>query len=139
MHVPGPEIPPDCVERFVSVANEAVQDGHHWLRLELSRWPNQSSLISTPISKEERSVCHLATKITWPIILFDCFFSFTVFKSITAWVLRFIKNAHPSYTCESCPHLTVLELVITGNYWISIAQIFDIIHDTTTEKSVLMQ
>ena len=53
---------------------------------------------------------------------FDRFSTFTKLKWITAWVLRFVKNAHPSSTSESCPHLTVTELISAENYWISIVQ-----------------
>jgi hypothetical protein len=86
-------------------------------------WPDQLNLSSTTVPEEERNVCHLATATTAQLIIpFDRFSTFTKLKRITAWVLRFVKNARPSSTSESCPYLTVTELISAENYWISIVQ-----------------
>ena len=127
-HIPGPENPADCASRGLFPSqlkqHELWWDGPPWLKSESSMWPDQLNLSSTTVPEEERNVCHLATATTAQLIIpFDRFsYIFTKLKRITAWVLRFVKNARPSSTSESCPHLTVTELISAENYWISIVQ-----------------
>ena len=124
-HVPGPENPADCASRGLFPSqlkgHELWWNGPHWLKLDSTMWPDQSSLSSRIIPEEERNVCHLATTTT-TIQPFDRFSSFYTLKRVTAWVLRFIKNARRSAPTESHLHLTVTELINATNYWISISQ-----------------
>ena len=119
-HIPGPENPADCASRGLFPSqlkqHELWWDGPPWLKSESSMWPDQLNLSSTTVPEEERNVCHLATATTAQLIIpFDRFSTFTKLKRITAWVLRFVKNACPSSTSESCPYLTVTELISAEN------------------------
>jgi hypothetical protein len=86
-------------------------------------WPEQSNLSSATIPEEERSVCHLATTAVFQsIVPLDRFSKFVTLKRVTAWMFRFIQNTRPNATSERCPYLTVGELTVAENYWVSVAQ-----------------
>ena len=136
-HVPGTENPADCASRGLFPVQLKEHDlwwkGPHWLLLEPSNWPEQPNLSVKAVCEEERELCHLSTvQSKQPIIAFDRFSSFTRLKRVTAWILRFINNAHPSTRkmkgANVHPHLVVSEIVAAENYWISIAQ-SDHFHD----------
>ena len=52
-----------------------------------------------------------------PVILLNRYSNFTHLKGVTAWILRFAKNAQSSTRVQS-PHLTVSELAAAKTYWL---------------------
>ena len=126
-HVPGPQNPADCASRglFPMQLKQHVLwwEGPHWLRMDSTTWPEQLNQSPRIITEEERIVSHLTTAdVVQPIIPFHRFSKFTTLKRVIAWVLRFIKNARPSFATETNPHLTVMELATAESYLISVAQ-----------------
>ena len=125
--VPGQQNPADCASRglFPMQLKQHVLwwEGPHWLRMDSTMWPEQLNQSPTIITEEERIVSHLTTAdVIQPIIPFHRFSKLTTLKRVIAWVLRFIKNARPSFATETNPHLTVMELATAESYLISIAQ-----------------
>ena len=126
-HVPGPQNPANCASRglFPMQLKQHVLwwEGPHWLRMDSMMWPELLNQSPTIITEEERIVSHLTTAdVVQPIIPFHRFSKFTTLKRVIAWVLRFIKNARPSFATETNPHLTVMELATAESYLISVAQ-----------------
>ena len=127
-HVPDTQNPADCASRGLFPAqlqeHKLWWEGPHWLRLEPSVWPDQSTLPSRPVPEEEKSVCLTTlTATVQPIIPVERYSKFTTLKRVTAWVFRFIKNVRStSDLSERSPSLTVTELIASENYWLSISQ-----------------
>ena len=78
--------------------------------------------LSASVPEEERNVCHLTAVTIHSIIPFNRFSKFTTLKRVTAWMFRFIRNAHSDSTSVNSPHLTVVELSNAESYWISVVQ-----------------
>ena len=130
-HVPGTENPADCASRGLFPTQLREHDlwweGPHWLQQNLLMWPNLSP---ETIPEEEKEMCHLTTttiiEFKQPVIPIDRFSSYAHLRRITAWIYQFVNNACVSASRRStpnkCHHLSVAELVVAENYWISVAQ-----------------
>ena len=96
-----------------------------WLRLSSTNWPTQSHTHSVELPiEEERDVClHSVADTPIPVIPLERFSSFARLKRVTTWICRFIDNCHCRK--EDRPtslYLSTSELVVSENYWISLAQ-----------------
>ncbi len=130
-HVPGIQNPADLSSRGLFPAQTAECElwwkGRPWLRCDPSLWPEQPDVSVKIVHDEEKETCHLTiARPKQPFIPFDRFSSFTRLKRVTAWVLRFVSNAHASASgcsvSDHHPHLTVRELVVAENFWMSLSQ-----------------
>ena len=99
-----------------------------WLQSLPSEWPKQSNLPPSEPSDEERDICLLTpVQPKPPIIPLDWYSSFTRLKCVTAWILRFIDNCralrrNQVKAIHNYPCVSLQELVVAENYWISVSQ-----------------
>lgn len=127
-HVPGVENPADCASRGVFPLelkdHQLWWNGPHWLQLEPSHWPTQSTF-SKCVPSEEKTSCNLGIVETpEPVIPLSRYSSFTRLKRVSAWILRFIENVRVPTSSgriqSTC--LTVSELTAAENYWLRVIQ-----------------
>ena len=131
-HVSGTDNPADCASRGL-FPSELLEynlwwEGPTWLSLPPSEWLEQSIPSPPESSEEEKNVCLLTTiQSKAPIIPLDRYSSFTRLKRVTAWAIRFIDNCrdskgNPARTTRKDQCLSVQELTVAENYWISLSQ-----------------
>ena len=120
-HVNGKENPDDHVSRGLFPSElldcKLWWEGPPWLILPSSQWPLQSN--SHPSDCREELCLFTLTCSRSPVIPPDRYANFTHLKRITAWILRFINNCR-FQNVRNVGHLTVEEVTIAENYWISL-------------------
>ena len=142
-HVRSGENPADCASRGIFPSELLEHDlwwkGPQWLLLPPSEWPkNNSATDDTREGNDELSVitCNLAT-VEEPLIPTDKFSSFTRYKRVTGWIIRFIHNCkarvQASTPTDGC--LTAQELDRAANYWYSVIQKAHFNHEMSILKA----
>ena len=142
-HVRSGENPADCASRGIFPSELLEHDlwwkGPQWLLLPPSEWPkNNSATDDTQEGNDELSVitCNLAT-VEEPLIPTDKFSSFTRYKQVTGWIIRFIHNCkarvQASTPTDGC--LTAQELDRAANYWYSVIRKAHFNHEMSILKA----
>ena len=97
-HVNGTENPADCASRglFPSeiLTHHLWWEGPPWLKTTPNEWPIHASP-EVDLSSEDLELCSFVTTTTLnvvPLIPFDKFSSFSYYKRIVAWIIRFGEN-----------------------------------------------
>ena len=128
-HVNGSDNPADCASRGLPPSQLLEFDlwwrGPSWLLLHISQWPKQSGLQVEKIPEEEREISLILTvESRCPLFPFDKYSTFTRFKRVTAWILRFLNNCRKLNTDQGTivTNLLIPELVRAENYWIVLSQ-----------------
>ena len=127
-HVSGVENPADCASRGVMpselIEHELWWNGPEWLSEESTYWPKQS-IVSTFVPEEEKNIC--LTVIIGnqnPVLPFDRYSSYLKLKTVTAWIMRYVKNSRlndPKFRV-TVPHMTNIEITQAETYLFSILQ-----------------
>ena len=101
-HVAGTENPADYTSRGI-FPSELLQhglwwNGHPWLRLPSSYWPEQHSTVVELPSEEERGVCLATTteQPKQPIVPINHYLTLSWLQHVTAWIIHFLINCRPS-------------------------------------------
>lgn len=112
---------------FLSNWKSTICGGRYFTGYNLGHLLGQSSLTylsNQSVKKKENYVTWLLSNPSSLSLPFDRFSNFTRLKRITAWILHFINNAHPSTLkmkgANVHPHLTVSKLSASENYWLSL-------------------
>ena len=129
-HVVSEENPADCASRGIYpselLQHELWWHGPPWMKLRPPDWPKND--LSPDVEREETSeivatVCNVAATRD-PLIPLDRFSSISLYKRVTAWVLRFISNckAKARESPLVCGPLSIEELNQASRYRYSIMQ-----------------
>ena len=127
-HVTSEENPADCASRGFFPSELLTHDlwwkGPPWLSLPPSDWPKRNLAADDAQEESDESsvaTCNLVT-MEELLIPVDKFSSFTHYKRITAWIIRFIYNCRARsrgyVPKDGC--LTTSELTQAANYWYSV-------------------
>ena len=129
-HVVSEENPADCASRGIFptelLHHTLWWHGPTWMTLPASDWPRND--ISPSGDQEEHAELNTTLSslaiVKEPLIPVDKFSSFTFYKRVTAWMLRFIHNCRTKIkgSQPKSGHLGTQELILAANYWYSIIQ-----------------
>lgn len=129
-HVTSKENPADCASRGIFPSELLHHDlwwqGPAWLKLASSDWPKSDTLSRDTQhgDAELRTVtCNLVV-IRQPLISVERFSSFNLYKRVTSWIMRFIRNckARVKKTPISLGPLSTQELSLAANHLYAVIQ-----------------
>ena len=98
-HVSGLENPADWASRGLYpselIDNDLWWEGHDWLKLSSSHWPDQMQSSRPEAIYEEEKKVSLVTLVqpVEPVISFDQFSSLSCLKRVTAWIMQFVEKS----------------------------------------------
>ena len=125
-HVQGSDNPADCASRGLYPKElkhyKTWWYGPNWLKDPQSQWPMKQELLENPVLCEERKEeVKLSLVGVEEVLPLRRISNFTRLVRITAWILRFVRNAQTKGNRVKTP-LTASELTSSQELWIRRSQ-----------------